>query len=303
MGRFYFNWDGRELWIDNLLRYALDSCVYNIKLNADGDWDIMIIITGNRMVRTGKSTIAQLIGAYFSFRLGIPYTIKDVYFDSNKMVKEALLKGKYAINHYDEARRALSTSKRMQEIQTDLIDYYNESGQLNQINLIILPDFFDLKEEIAVARSEILINVYREETNIEKEIFDGEGKQPVVKWNRGSFSFFNRNTKARLYDKYRTTHNKNYSCVPANFNSNFEEFFVLPKEEYRNAKLEALKDYEENKKVSAKEKRFKIQRDKLIGYLGAIGKKDEEIGELLDMERTQINKIRNSLVKINDENV
>jgi len=35
-----------------------------------------------------------------------------------------------------------------------------ECGQLNQIFVLVLPDFFGLKEDIAVARSEFLFKMF-----------------------------------------------------------------------------------------------------------------------------------------------
>ena len=48
-------------------------------------------------------------------------------------------------------------------MQQDLLDFFAECGQLNQVFVIVAPDFFKLSEEIAVARSEYLINVYRKD--------------------------------------------------------------------------------------------------------------------------------------------
>lgn len=300
MVRFYFEYNGKKLWIDNLLRFQLDSCIFNIKISKTGDWDIMIIITGDRMVRTGKSTLAQLIGAYFSYRLGVPYTIKDLYFDSKKMVCEAINKPKFSINHYDEAKRALSVTKRMKDVQGDLIDYYAESGQLNQINLIILPDFFDLKEEIAVARSEFLLNVYRGEEKIMKDIYQEGQKIPIVKWSRGFFSFFNRTGKAILYDRYRSNHAKNYFSTPANFNGAFEDFDIIPKVDYAAAKLEALKDYqnkEKEKHISLRDEKYKTQRNQLILMASKLGASDDQIAKYLGSTMHSIRNLRYDIIK------
>jgi hypothetical protein len=298
MGRFYFVYNEKRIWIDGLLRLQLDSCIYNLKLNKAGDWDIMLLITGDRMVRTGKSTLGQLVGAYFSYRLGIPYTINDVYFDSKDMLKDAMKKPKYSVNHYDEARRGLATSKRMSQVQNDLLDYYAECGQLNQINIIILPDFFTLNEEIAVARSEFLLNVYRGEQKLLKDIYDEGEKIPITKWDRGYFSFFNRTAKSILFDRYRTTHQKNYFGCQSDFNGEFEDFEVLPKDEYTAKKLAALGKYQEMKKVSLKQERFRDQRDKLIQMLASLDVKDDTIAEKLGTTRENIGQIRRDGIEL-----
>lgn len=296
MGRFYFEWNGKKIWIDNLLRLQFDSCIYNMKINPTGDWDIMIIITGDRMVRTGKSTLAQLVAAYFSWRLGIPYTIKDVYFDSKEMLKDAMIKGKYCINHYDEARRGLATAKRMSVVQNDLLDYYAECGQLNQINIIILPDFFTLNEEIAVARSELLLNVYRGEEKILKDIYNEGVKIPITRWTRGHFSFFNRTGKSILFDRYRTTHQKNYFGCRADFNGDFADFEILNKEEYTQKKIDALQKYQQQpteEKITARGKKWKEQRDELIRMLKELKVTEEKIATRIGVSHQNINLVTN----------
>lgn len=248
MGRFYFKWDKKKVWIDNLLRMQLDSCIYNMKINKQGDWDIMILVSGNRMVRTGKSTLAKLVAAYFSYRLSVPYGIDNIHFDSKLMLDFAIKENvRYGINHYDEARRGLASNKSMGDVQKDLLDYYAECGQLNQINIIVLPDFFKLNEEIAVARSEFLLNVYREETNKMKDLYK-EGKLPIVEWGRGSFSFFNRSSKAYLYDRFLTTRKKDYFATRSVFNGYFEDFDIVSKEKYNEKKMNELLAYQSKKK-------------------------------------------------------
>lgn len=303
MARFKFTYNGKEIWIDNYLRYQLDSCIYNLKFNAKGDWDIMIIITGDRMVRTGKSTFAQLIGAYFSYRLGIPYNINDIFFDSDYMIDKAMKKGKFGINHYDEARRGLATSKRFKKVQEDILDYYTECGQLNQINLIILPDFFSLNEDIAVARSELLINVYR---GVKKKFVDlyNEGEKiPITEWDRGFFSFFSRAKKAKLYDCFLKTRQKNYFATKADFNGNFEDFGIIEPEQYREYKFNELKKYQKVKKVNRQLERWKHERDILMYNMNKEGHTGVEIAEMLELDKDTVNlAIRNIKKELGVEN-
>ena len=55
-----FKFKEQEYYIDGYLADALNTIVYNIK----EDWDFVIIISGDRMVRVGKSILAMTIGAY-----------------------------------------------------------------------------------------------------------------------------------------------------------------------------------------------------------------------------------------------
>ena len=228
-----FEFEGKEFYIDGYLATALDSLVYNIKK----DWDFIILITGDRMVRVGKSVLAMTIGAYLGAALKNlklnekAYSVHQIYFDSTLMITEALEKPKYFIDHYDEARESLATTKALQRPQQDMIDFFSECGQLNHIFILVLPDFFGLKEDIAVARSEFLINVYRSEEKKMVDLYHTGEKRPVVKFERGRFQLFNRRKKEKLYDKAKTIKRKSYSIVKADFIGRFVDQWPINRED------------------------------------------------------------------------
>ena len=245
-----FEFNGKEYYIDGFLASQLNSMVYNIKQ----DWDFVILITGDRMVRVGKSVLAMSCGAYLGAALknlklnDNAYSIHELYFDSKIMVEESLEKSKYYVNHYDEARESLAASKALQKTQQDMIDFFNECGQLNHIFILVLPDFFTLKEDIAIARSECLINVYRTETKLMKDLYKTGEKTPVVRFNRGQFQFFNRRKKEKLYDMAKTTKRKSYSGVKADFIGRFTDQWPLDREKYEELKKESLRRFKERHK-------------------------------------------------------
>lgn len=285
---FNFVWQGKQLRINDLLRKAIDTAIYNTKYNPKGKWDIMILVTGDRRVGTGKSTITQLMAAYWSFRTGVPYTITDVYWDSQDMINKALKKPDYHINHYDEARRGLVTNKRMSKIQEDLLDYYAECRQLHHINFIVLPDFFKLNEEIAVSRSEYLVNVVRERKEIMTDVVTGT-PEPTTEWTRGTFHFWRWESKKILYDIFQNTRKKDYWSFPPDFHGDFEEHNILDKTLYEDAKRKALMKYQEDKKKSSKSDKFKVQRNALIKYLKEKKIKSEDIADIIGATTRGIN--------------
>ena len=252
-----FTWKDKDWYIDERLATQLNSIAWNIK----SDWDFVIILTGDRMVRVGKSVLAQTICAYLALlfkKMNLndnAYNIGDVYFDNKEMIKEAFKKPKYSINHYDEGREGLAASKAMKGFQQDLIDFFTECGQMNHVFVIVAPDFFELKEEIAVGRSEILLNVYRRSEMAKRQLFRDGTEYPVVIFKRGYFQFFARNKKAKLFDIFRTTRRKSYGTVTADFLGRFTDQYPLGEEEYKKLKREALSRFQENKE---KEK-LKIQ--------------------------------------------
>lgn len=250
-----FDFEGKEYYIDGYLASQLDSIVYNIR----EDWDIVIIITGDRTVRVGKSVLAMTICAYLASALKNSkvdgkvmnenaYTMNDIYFNSTVMITEAQEKPKYAISHYDEARESLASTKHAKKAQQDVVDFFNECGQLNQIFVLVLPDFFGLKEDMAVARSEFLLNVYRTETKKMIDLYHTGEKRPVVKFERGRFQFFNRTKKSNLLDKSKSMKRKSYSLIKADFIGRFTNQYPLDEKVYKELKRESLKRFNESHK-------------------------------------------------------
>lgn len=272
----------KTLYIDGYLMIQLDSILYNLPY----DWDIVILISGDRMVRVGKSKLATDICAYMSYRLrqlklsDEVYGLDNIFFDSKAMVDSAIKKPKYSINHYDEGREGLAAVRAMTSVQKDLVDFFNECGQLNQIFVIVLPDYFSLNEDIAVGRSEYLINVFRKDIKKEIDMYKEGNKITVVKWKRGYFEFFNRYRKQVLYDKYRTTRKKNYRGIKYNFWGSFKPGWIIDYDKYIIKKREALARHKE-----AQESRRTIKgdliRDKIIIKLHKEGKSNREISKIL----------------------
>lgn len=253
--------DGKEIYLDGYLKSALDSIAWNVSK----DWDFVIIVTGDGMVRTGKSVLAMNIGAYLADKLKTPYTLeKNVCFDSQVMIDNAHTAPPNSVFVYDEAFEGLATAHRFTKIQQDLVTFFVECGQLNHIFLLVLPDFFSLNWELATNRSECLINVYRTDENYESK---KEGKVTVFK--RGQFAFYNRINKAKLYWKVKKTGIREYKCIRPNFVGSFTNNYPLDETEYRSKKREALGRFRKRAEQSATTKEGKelARHRKHIGLL------------------------------------
>lgn len=252
--------NGKEIYLNHLLSYQLDTLIYNLK----SDWDFVILVTGDRMVRTGKSVLAMNMAAYLGWRLKTGFDLhKNIFFDSQKMIDAAQELPKNSVLLYDEGRESLAASKHANKLQHDILDYFAECGQLNHIFIIVLPDFFELKETMAVARSEFLLNVYRRAEEKEMDIYNEGKKLPIVVFRRGHFEFFSRAKKALLYDRSKSAKQKNYSLVKSNFIGNFTNNYPVDQDEYRKIKAEALARFKE-KKESEPVRKTDIVRDKII---------------------------------------
>jgi len=287
------------LYLDGFLKSALDTLIYNIK----NDWDFVIVITGDRSVRTGKSVFGMTIGSYLADELNTPFSIDNIFFDSQSMIDNAQKMPKNSVLIYDEGRESLASSKTMKSIQQDILDYFAECGQLNHIFIIILSDFFILKEDIAVARSEMLLNVYRRET----KVLLGEEKKAILRFERGGFELFNRYSKQKLYDISKSTRRRNYNLVKANTIGKFtNNYGAVDEKKYRKKKKESLSRFNEKKKAELEAKLSKpnVFRNKVIMNLHKDGLSSRKIEAKLklDYDFDISDRYIRRIIQANDEN-
>ncbi len=277
-----FRFKGELYFINTKLALQLNSICYNLKK----DWDFILLITGDRTVRTGKSVFGMVICVYLAYTLNrmktkSDFSLDNIFFSSRKMLSDVLKYPPHSIVMYDEGRESLSSTKMFTDIQKDILDYFAECGQLNHIFIVILPDFFSLVEEMAVARSELLLNVYRTNTNIMRDVFRTGEKMPIVRFDRGRFEFFNRSDKQKLYDKARATRIRSYGLHKATFIGRFTNQYPVDEKEYRRKKKEWLTRFKERKEAEMKVRKTDIFRDKIIIEEHNKGKKSNEIKDLL----------------------
>jgi hypothetical protein len=310
MSYIHFNWNDQEFVIDKMLAEALMSLIWNIK----HDWDFVIIVSGNRMVRVGKSVLGLTVCAFLAYMLKKrelnknAFALDHVVFDHAKLLEIARAKPPFSIFQYDEAREGLVAAKAMTEMQNDMLDFFNECGQLNHIFVLVLPDFFVLREEIAVGRSEFLINVFRKSHVIHHDMLGDGEKHPVVSFDRGFFKFYNRESKNLMFDIFRTTRMKSYNKVKESFpQGQFENQYPFPKEEYSKLKLEALSRFDDKKAAKEKEKlekpigarqqRVNAERDRALMLIKeATGWTDGEIANKMQVPYTNIRVARQRMV-------
>lgn len=289
--------NGKEVYLDGYLKTQLDSIVCNLK----NDWDFVIIITGDGMVRVGKSWLAIQICSYLADRIGTPYNHENIFFDSKDMINFAQQKTNTLV-HYDEAREGLATSKRFTKVQEDLMDYFNECGQRNNIFVLVLPDYFSLNAELSTNRSECLINVYRTERPTERMMMNNEGvqeKTSVVMFERGSFEFYNRKRKHKLYFIGKRSGLREYGMVKPNFRGSFTNDLPIDEELYRQRKKEALARFETKHKeelIKKKTNRFEKGLFKLL-RLFAERKELKKISQLIGEDHSYLGSMAYELRK------
>lgn len=259
--------------MNRLLKTQLDYLIKNVQ----HDWDFTLLICGEGEVRIGKSTLAQQISTYWTWSLThllnitLPHSVKEnMALNGAELISKGNKLGrktKFGALIFDEAGADLEAIKVMKGTTQAVKDYLRECGQYNMLNIMVLPEFFDLPKSIALNRSIALINVYWL-PDYETGMFE-----------RGYFKFYNKPDKKKLYLKGKKE--LDYNTHPATFEGQFPRFYTYNEEEYLKAKREALKNRE---KISTKETRFeevlyaiiKILRDK-YGY--SLEKMRDEINQ------------------------
>lgn len=229
-------WSG--FLMDIKLKQQIDIAVKNV-IN---DWDFTILITGGGEVRVGKSVLALQIMCYWTYQIEkvhgiqVPFSIKEnLVFQWEHLIEKGNnlgQKSKYCALCYDEAGETMEGTKTMSKELKAVRDYLRECGQYNFLNILVLPEFFDLPKGIAVTRSIFLIDVFY--TANDEGIFQ-----------RGFFKFYSRRNKKKLYLKGKRE--LDYNAHKFNFQGEFRDFYPINEEEYRESKREALRERESGK--------------------------------------------------------
>lgn len=229
--------------MNRLLKMQLD---YMLK-NVIDDWDFTLLICGEGEVRIGKSTLAQQISTYWTwsilhlYNLKLPHSVKEnMIFTGYDLIKQGNKLGRsnpYSSLIFDEAGADLEGVKAMKATTQAVRDFLRECGQYNMLNILVLPEYFDLPKGIAISRSIAMINVYW--------LPDEDGT-----FMRGFFKFYNKPDKKALYLKGKR--DLDYNAQSETFYGKFPRFYTYNQKDYLILKRQALKNREQ---LSTKESR------------------------------------------------
>jgi len=264
--------------IDGYLKQNLDGIPNFLKKG----YDCVGVISGMSKVRIGKSSMAiGTVGTYVAWLLAggrvrchqenidgslrwvVDKVIKpkkkirfnlheNVCFCAEDMQNTAFkLYNKYGKNQmiiYDEGRQGLDSARAMESINKGMEDFFQTCGFMGHVIIVVLPNFFKLHEDYAVARSLFLINVYADKH-----------------YNRGYYSFYNEDQKEKLFyfGKKRIGVRAKYCAASENFYGKFSSWFPFDREEYDKLKELAMKKARKSKK----QQKFKRQRDAALYML------------------------------------
>ena len=231
----YFNQRSPGLYMNQNLKDTIDLWVKNVK----NDWDFVLIISGQGSVRIGKSVLAQQIACYWTYAIWkaydilVPFDIKNnIVFHGSDLIKKGNKLGrnhKYGALIFDEAGADLEGIKSMRKSTQNVKDFFRECGQYNMLNILCLPEFFDLPKGIATNRSNALIDCYV--TTDDNDM-----------WERGKFNFFSAPAKKKLYRWGKK--DGDYKAAKCDFFGDWDNVYTIDEKEYKEMKVEALRTRE-----------------------------------------------------------
>jgi hypothetical protein len=266
-----------SFYMDGYLKENLDGIPRFLKAG----YDCVGIISGMGKVRIGKSTMAMQVAAYISWLLAggkmktkqieqdrklkwiveeiknpekpARFNLKEnVVFSADQLMDTAFkLYKSYGPNQiivYDEGRQGLDSARAMESINKGMEDFFQECGFMGHVILIVLPNFFKLHEDYAIARSLFMINTYANQ-----------------RFERGFFDFYNEYQKEKLFyfGKKRIGVRAKYAASSPNFSGRFTGWSPFDKDEYNDLKKKALA----KKRKTKQQLKFKKQRDSAIYLL------------------------------------
>jgi hypothetical protein len=221
----------KKYWMHPTLYNNLVSLAHNVM---DNGWDSVILISGDGMTRVGKSMLAQQIGYFLASLLETKFDITNIMFGTENLRDTVMKRPKNSVYVFDEARESFDSKKTMSKKNIELATFFDECGMMNNVYILVLPNFYDLMKGLAVNRSEFLINCKRVgESRKVNEKFN------IVSWKRGYYDFYNRRRKHKLY----ITHKKFEFYDPKfrNFWGEFRKYWVIDEDLYNEKKVAFLK--------------------------------------------------------------
>lgn len=231
--------------------YVTDNfCVtHNSTIASQVAFYLAWILAGGKTVTDDKGKVVSVIPPKNPVRFSLK---ENVVFSSDALQERAKsLYEKYGKNQvilYDEGRQGLDSKRAMESINKGMSDFFQECGFMGHVILIVLPNFFQLHEDYAVARSLFLIDAFAK-GGIE----------------RGYFNFYNEKQKELLYyfGKKRIGVSAKYMAANESFWGRFSAWLPFDKEEYEHIKAKEL----EKKRISRLDKKTRIQRNFLVWCL------------------------------------
>ena len=215
-------------YMDDMLKVKCDLMVDRCTKK---NFDNLLIFDGDEGY--GKTTMSIGVAKYFSHETGRAFSVKNIFFDLDKMMDFAM-KNKEQIILWDEAALGGLSDQFRSQLQTKLIQLLMVARKKKHIWIFNIPKFFKLREYIILDRAIGLIHVYaRNEIDL------------------GRFVYYSKKKKERLYYNFKRTRVRNYKKF-ADFHGTFPDVLaqIIDEDEYDKMKDKAILSIGEDAKTN-----------------------------------------------------
>jgi len=187
--------------------------------------DNMLLIDGDEGL--GKTNIAVGACYYFAYKTKRPFSIDNIFFDLDELIKFAKSTNKQIIL-WDEGALGGLSLEWWKKNQIDFMKLLMISRKKGHLFIINIPKFFKLNEYLVVDRSIGLIHVYAR----------GE-------LERGRFVYFSKKKKEKLFYNWKKNKQRNYKKY-VSFRGTFSEYLpkVIDEKLYDAKKDEAIMNFD-----------------------------------------------------------
>jgi len=235
-----FEYNGHKLYIHDKLAKVIQIFAKKRKMNNDN----LLIISGN--TGTGKSNLAALCCAYYSYLTGITYDNSRVFFKSEEFIKDAITSYD-RIFHYDESLFSAMAMDWQTKEQKELIKMLLLCRKKRHFYVFCIPDYFKLKD------------------TIKEEKCDGLIWTRLFKNKPGFFEYYRKKKRVALLNYYGRNKKKawfKFRSFKGTFAKNLPR--ILDEERYdadKDKAIASLLDKPKNDKLSKTElKLLKLQK-------------------------------------------
>lgn len=253
--------------MDKMLISILDLMID--RMTGKRKMDNLIIIDGDEGY--GKSTFSAQIGNYVAEKTGRDFSVKNFFFDINKMTDFATNNNEQVII-WDEAALAGLASEWYRKEQIKLIKLLMVCRKKRHFWIFNIPKFFKMNEYVVIDRAIGLVHVYARN---EKEL--------------GRFVYYRKRRKSLLYDKWKKSHIRAYSKYTS-FRGSFTSKFdgIIDEKTYDKMKDEAIlsinKEKDKEKEDRFKKKEWALKR-KMVNFAKKKGLKGKEAYEGFEINK------------------
>lgn len=235
--------------MDNKYKHKLDLMIKRMS----GTDDNIVVFDGDEGV--GKTEKAIGTCYYISKKTGRNYSIDNIFFDLDKVIKFAA-STKEQIIHFDEAVLGLLVTRWQDKLQQKFNTLVMIARKKKHFIALCIPKFHRLSQYIIEERTIALVHVYAR-NNMEK----------------GRFCYYTKKKKSLLYEDWRRTKIKKYKehmsfwgTFPIVSTKIFTDEQNKEYNDKKDAAILAIGD-DDKPKESSQSYKWKNQRDELIVFI------------------------------------